>query len=330
MVLIRLLLEHEGVSEILPVSSSLQGRAVHEGDPGVRAGWSDKIPNSLYTSLEEIQEDPPEVVFSALPHLESAKRCSKFVDRSTVIDLSADYRLGDPEHYKSVYGARHPVPEQLSSAVYGLSELSREKLKRASIIANPGCFPTATLLPLVPVIRRFGCRGEIVVTAISGLSGAGRGGGRELNFSERSESCGAYNPGRLHRHLWEIEGQLQHLAQACPVLFTPHTAPLRRGIAATTHLHLNDEVTEEVVEECLSDTFGEEPFIQLCPGEIPKTSQVRGTNRCDIGWRVFGKTVMLFSVIDNLVKGAAGQAIQNMNIRFNFKETMGLPVVGEV
>lgn len=214
--------------------------------------------------------------------------------------------------------------------MFGLAEVYREQVKTADLIANPGCYPTATLLPLLPVVKTFGTRGKIIVNALSGISGAGRKANLNLIFTERTENCNAYNPGRLHRHTLEIEKEVKLVDADASILFTPHLVPLKRGMAVTTVVTLPKPASPADVEDCLSEAYGDESFVRLTPGRIPETADVRGSNRCDIGWHLEGESLMLFSVIDNLVKGASGQAVQNMNIRFGFAETAGLSLAGQV
>lgn len=330
MVLMRLLMNHPDISSILPVSSSRPGTLVSDFDPGLGSNPGDKNPSGNYVSLEEAVSAKPEVVFAALPHLKSAEVCEPFFGKAVVIDLSADFRIKDQEIFKAAYGMIPPRPDLLDRAVFGLAELYRDHVKTADLIANPGCYPTATLLPLLPVVKRFGARGKIIVNALSGISGAGRKASLNLIFTERSENCGAYNPGRQHRHTQEIEKEVKLIDPAGEILFTPHLVPLKRGMAVTTVVTLPRKHTFAEVEECFQDAYGASPFVQLCGEQIPETAHVRGSNRCDIGWHLEGESLMLFSAIDNLVKGASGQAVQNMNIRFGFEETAGLSRFGQV
>ena len=313
-----------------PVSSRRPGTPVSDFDPGLGNDPGKKNPSGQYVSLEEATAAEPEVVFAALPHLKSAEVCAPFFGRTVVIDLSADFRIKDPDLFQAAYGMAPPRPDLLDRAVFGLTEIYRDQVRTADLIANPGCYPTATLLPLLPVVKRFGAQGKIIVNALSGISGAGRKASLNLIFTERSENCGAYNPGRKHRHTQEIEKEVKLIDPAGEILFTPHLVPLKRGMAVTTVVTLPRQVTEAEVEECFQDAYGSSPFVQLCGGRVPETAHVRGSNRCDIGWHREGDSLMLFSAIDNLVKGASGQAVQNMNIRFGFEETAGLSLFGQV
>ena len=330
MILTRFLLNHPEVGTLLPVSSSRSGQPVTAVDPGLGGVLELKNPGNRYRSLEEAAAMKPEVVFAALPHLKSAEICAPFFGKSVVIDLSADFRIKDHSLFERAYGKSPPRPDLLDQAVLGLAEIYTDQVKTADLIANPGCYPTATLLPLLPMIKTFGFKGRIIVNALSGVSGAGRKAKLNLIFTERSENCGAYNPGRLHRHTGEIEEEVRKIDPAGSILFTPHMVPLKRGMAVTTVVDLPQKVSSAAIEACLGEAYENRPFIRLCPGRIPQSGDVRGSNRCDIGWHTEGRALMLFSVIDNLIKGASGQAVQNMNIRFGFDETAGLPLTGEV
>jgi N-acetyl-gamma-glutamyl-phosphate reductase len=332
-VLLRILAEHPEVTCITAASSSQAGSKVRDADPGLPATIEEKIPGGLLVSPQEVMEADLDVVFSALPHLKSAEICAPLFGRTVVIDLSADFRLHDPAVFRKAYGAPVPKPELLRRAVYGLAEWHTDAIMAADIIANPGCYPTATLLPLLPFARKGLLKGMVVANAISGISGAGRKETTDLLYVERSENANAYNPGTSHRHAPEIAQELIAVDGSLSLLFTPHMAPLRRGMAVTTVVELSREVPESgpgSVAEILAEAYEGRPFITLAGSRVPQTRDVWGSNRCDIGWRREGRHLMLFSVIDNLVKGASGQAVQNMNIRFGLAETAGLRLAGEL
>jgi N-acetyl-gamma-glutamyl-phosphate reductase len=274
-----------------------------------------------------------DVVFSCLPHLKSAEMCAPFFGKTVVVDLSADFRLRDPSVFLKAYGAPMPKPELLGRSVYGLSEWYRDPIRNADIIANPGCYPTATLLPLLPLAREGLIKGTVIVNAISGISGAGKKEKADLLYCERAENANAYNPGTSHRHAPEISQELQAAGGPLALLFTPHMAPIRRGMAVTTVAELSRDPLASgagSIEAIYRKYYEGRPFVSLGGGRIPQTREVWGSNRCDIGWRVEAGRVMLFSAIDNLVKGASGQAVQNMNIRFGVDESAGLRSGGEL
>lgn len=337
MILLRLLADHPEVTEILPVSSSQAGSPVRSVDPGLAPSIEAKVPGGLLADMDAAARASGshllDVVFSALPHLASAKACAPFFGASVVIDLSADFRLRDPAVFQAAYGVDPARADLLPRSVYGLTEWYRAKIRTSDIIANPGCYPTATLLPLLPFARAGFLKGTVIVNAISGISGAGRKEKAEYLFVERSENANAYNPGTSHRHAPEIAQELAVADKALSLLFTPHMAPLRRGMAVTTVVELSREPAAsgpQSVEGILRAAYGSCPFVSLAAGRIPQTRDVWGSNRCDIGWRVEGRHLMLFSAIDNLVKGASGQAVQNMNVRFGLPETAGLRTGGEM
>jgi N-acetyl-gamma-glutamyl-phosphate reductase len=335
--LARLLAAHPRIGEVLPVSSSRAGETLASVDPGLRGAGGKLAEDVRLLSLEQAAEREPRVVFSALPHLESARLCAPFFGKAVVIDLSADFRLRDLAAFERAYGEPPVRPDLLPQAVYGLSEWHTEAIQGCDIIANPGCYPTATLLPLLPLLRERLVEGVFYVNAISGISGAGRKAKAENLFVERSETAGPYNPGRSHRHACEIEEQLRAVNPRAGLLFVPHTAPLRKGMCVTTMASLSAEAKalaaselDARIQAAFQGAYGGRPFIVLRGRGLPQTSDVRGSNRCDIGWRREGEVLMLFSAIDNLMKGASGQAVQNMNLRFGFPETAGLPLASDI
>lgn len=328
--LCRLLCRHPEIDTILPVSSSRPGERLWEVDPGVAPGSAKLAAEGRLLTLEEAVAEKPAVVFSALPHLESARLCAPLVGRSVVVDLSADFRLRDRTAFERAYGTPPPHPELLDSAAYGLCEWNRESIRTSNLIANPGCYPTATLLPLLPLAAAGLIEAAVHVTAISGISGAGRKVRAEYLYCERAESAGAYAPGRSHRHVAEMEEQLQRFDREASVLFVPHLAPMRKGMSVTAIVSLRAGVDDRRVEAAFQEAYSAAPCVSLRGGTIPQTADVRGTNRCDLAWRREGRSLMLFSVLDNLMKGASGQAVQNMNLRFGLGETTGLPLDSEI
>lgn len=286
----------------------------------------------LDLTIEE-ELDEVDVVFAALPHAVAAKLLLPFIDRGLrVIDLSADFRLKDATEYERWYRTKHPRPRLLKEAVYGLPELHRREISGCRLLANPGCYPTGAILALAPAVREGLIEGEIVVDSKSGTSGAGRTLGLPLHFSEAGESVSAYALGG-HRHLPEIVQELSLLREEPPlkVTFVPHLLPITRGILSTCYAPLaqgisgSQEKTEERVRQVYGDFYADEPFVQVVDGP-PQTKHTRGNNFCLVHPTVDGRTgrLVVVSSIDNLVKGAAGQAIQNMNLMLGFPETTGL------
>jgi N-acetyl-gamma-glutamyl-phosphate reductase len=331
-VLLRLLTEHPDIQTIYPVSSSRAGASIMETDPGISARSLEKTAASggRYCSPAELPKSGIDAVFGALPHLESAKLLEPHIGSSVVIDLSADFRLKDPELFRHYYGAPPPLPEHLDSAVYGLCEWYRKEIAAADLIAVPGCYPSAALYPLLPLCRDGIVTGPVIINALTGISGAGKKAKTNNLFNERSETARAYNPGKAHRHWAEISSRIADCGgmNSVEISFTPHLVPMKQGMAVSTWTRLR-EADDEAVKDCFRKYYGNEAFIRLRGEDIPETRQVRWSNRCDIGWRREGDALLLFSVIDNLIKGAAGQAVQAMNIRFRLREDSGLSDRGE-
>jgi N-acetyl-gamma-glutamyl-phosphate reductase len=335
-ILLRLLAAHPDVREIIAVSSSQAGQAVRAVDPGLSPAIEVKMSKqggrmaAIAEAIQAASAGELDVVFSALPHLKSAEVCSPFLEKTVLIDLSADFRLKDPTTFAKAYGAAMPRPDLSARSVYGLAEWYTEQIRSTDIIAVPGCYPTATLLPLLPLAKAGIVRGTVIVNAISGISGAGKKEKTDLLYVERSENVNAYSPGTSHRHASEIAQELGAANNGLSLLFTPHMAPLRRGMAVTTVAELAAPVSSDRIAELYRKAYGSRPFITIAADRIPQTREVWGSNRCDIGWRIEDGHLMLFSAIDNLVKGASGQAVQDMNIRFGINECAGLPWGGEL
>lgn len=271
-----------------------------------------------------------DVLFIALPHGKAFELTEKALSMGVkVIDLGADFRLDSKDEYESWYKVKHEQPSLLEDAVYGLVELNREKIKNCNLVANPGCYPTATLLGLAPLLNNKLIEpNSIIIDAKSGISGAGRAANIATLFTECNESIKAYGvPG--HRHTPEIEQELGKIAgENVVVSFTPHLVPMNRGILSTCYGFLRKDVTTEDLIQLYRDYYKDEYFIKVLEG-LPETRWIRGSNLCHIGVRVDKRTnrVIVMSAIDNLIKGAAGQAVQNMNVMFGLKETMGLEFI---
>jgi len=242
-----------------------------------------------------------------------------------VIDFSADYRLKEPADYKQWYNKDHTDLGNLDRAVYGIPELYREQIAGADLVANPGCYPTSAVLGIVPLVREgLIDPHDIIVDSASGVSGAGRSPSQEHHFPERNENFEAYKIGE-HRHMVEIERTLESFMHRdrADVIFTPHLIPMERGILSTIYLKPIKHVSVEHVMQVFAEAYDTEPFVRLRT-HIPRTSDVARTNFCDMTARVVKSRIVVTSTIDNMVKGAAGQAIQNMNVMFGLKETAGL------
>jgi len=267
-----------------------------------------------------------DVVFLALPHTVSMAVAPQFLKNGKkVIDLSADYRL-PAEIYEEWYKTKHTDPENLHDAVYGLPELNRDKIKGAHFVANPGCYPTGVILGLLPVVKAVVDAGlTIIVDSKTGATGAGRKGTIPLSFGEIDENFYCYKANE-HQHMPEMEYILSGVVGAeVQVNFAPHLLPIRRGILSTIYIQHKGLPGENEIHKMYEDHFREEPFVRLRPpGEMPQIQDVAGTNFCDIGIKVARGMLIIVTVIDNLLKGASGQALQNMNIMSGLDERTGL------
>lgn len=279
------------------------------------------------TTIDEVDWSGVDAVFCALPHATTQKVIAGLPERLKVVDLSADFRLEDPEAYKTWYGHEHAETALQKQVVYGLPEFYRDSIKGARIVANTGCYVATALIPLIPILKAGLADPDwIVIDAKSGASGAGRAAKEANLFTEVSEGFHAYSVAG-HRHMGEIDQELSKAAGR-PVMasFTPHLLPQNRGILATTYL----KGEADTIHAHLAERFADEPFVHVLPyGKMPATRHVRGSNHCLIGVvadRQPGRTIVI-SVLDNLVKGASGQAIQNMNLMLGLPETTGLEQV---
>ncbi|MBY0551264.1 MAG: N-acetyl-gamma-glutamyl-phosphate reductase [Candidatus Obscuribacterales bacterium] len=269
-----------------------------------------------------------DVLFLALPHGVSANLVNPdMLAQTKVIDLGADFRLKDPFQYDKWYESAHPAPHLLSKAVYGLPEYRRSEIKKAKLVANPGCYATATILALQPLVSSgLLDSNNIIVDAKSGVSGAGRALSLGVHYNECNENLKAYKVAS-HRHTPEIEQELSAIGgKDVTVSFTAHLVPMSRGILATTYAKVKAGVTEQDLIEVYESKFGDEPFVKVLGGESPETKWVRDSNNCHIAVNVDERTgnAIIISAIDNLIKGAAGQAVQNMNLICGINETAGL------
>ncbi len=277
--------------------------------------------------IQDVDFAAHDIVFCCLPHGTTQETVAALPEHLKVVDLSADFRLADVETYAEWYGHAHLAPELQKSAVYGLTELKRREVAAARLVANPGCYPTGAQLPLAPLLAEGAISARnIVIDAKSGVTGAGRGLREDTLFPEVQDGIHAYGIGR-HRHAPEIEQGLGEAAGApVTVTFTPHLAPMNRGILSTIYVELAEGETADGLRQRLARRYADEPFVHVLPAGAPATRHVRGANRCDIGVaadRVPGRAILV-SAIDNLVKGASGQAVQNMNAMLGVAETTAL------
>ena len=312
------------------------------GHPGVEIGYlSAKLDKQLKISelfprfakrLDLVCEDldlekaaaSAQVIFLALPHKVSCQVAPFFLKKKKiVIDLSADYRLKNTAVYEEYYKAEHKDKENIKKAVYGLPEFFRPQIKKAKLIANPGCYPTVSTLSLAPLLKE-GLIKNIIIDAKSGITGAGRKAALEYHYAHLNGNLFSYKPFD-HQHLPEINQVLSQISRKkTEVRFTPHVIPAERGILATIYADLTKTLSSDKVLAVYNKYYKDEFFIRLFANKLPQLKDVIESNFCDIGFSIEGKKITIVGVIDNLIKGASGQAVQNMNIIMGFKETEGL------
>jgi N-acetyl-gamma-glutamyl-phosphate reductase len=323
--LLRLLTAHPHVNVTAVTSERFAALPVTDSYPGFRNPDLKFEPLHLKTLMKKA-----DLFFLCLPHKTSQKSVASLHRAGKkVIDLSADYRLKSAGVYKKWYNTPHLYSNLLKKAVYGLPEIYRDEIRNASIIANPGCYPVSALLGLSPVIGKgFIDRNSIIIDSKSGTSGAGRTPAQPFMFCEVNESVKAYAI-TVHRHTPEIQQELRFISQKkVNIIFTPHLMPMDRGILSTIYVRLKRKMPLSSVQKLYRDFYRDEPFVRvLGNGVYPATKAVRGSNFCDIS--VFkhdgqGQTLIIVSAIDNLIKGASGSAVHNMNIMYRFEETAGL------
>lgn len=279
-------------------------------------------------NIDQLDWDRYDLIFCGLPHGTTQEVIASIPRDKKVIDLSADFRLRDLAAYEQWYGHAHRAPEMQKEAVFGLTEFYRDEIARARLVACPGCYPTSALLPLAPLAaQKLIETGDIIIDSKSGVSGAGRGLKEGSLFTEVSEAIHAYGVGS-HRHMAEIDQELSRAAGSAVIAsFTPHLVPMNRGILSTIYVKMTQGIGAAGIHQALAARYAAEPFVRILPmGEVPATRHVRGTNHVLIGVvadRRPGRAIIV-SVIDNLVKGASGQGVQNMNLMLGLDETAGL------
>ncbi|MDF1500903.1 MAG: N-acetyl-gamma-glutamyl-phosphate reductase [Anaerolineales bacterium] len=319
--LIRILTEHPEVELGFAVSKTHAGKTLENVVPG---GTAVQLVNYEAALLDRI-----DVLFLCLPHGRSAPLVEQAYSREVrVIDLSADFRLQHADLYPQWYGHEHTHLGLLGEAVYGLPEVFRPKLKAARLVANPGCYPTSVLLALYPLFRSGLACSRVIIDAKSGVSGAGRTPTATTHFVEVSNNLKPYQVGAVHRHVPEMEQFLREWrGEPVSVVFSPHLLPTSRGLLSTIYVSQDEGWDDSDVEQAYSECYRAEPFINLLgTDEMASLAHVNHTNSCAIGWTRAGETLVITSAIDNLIKGASGQAVQNMNVIFGFDETTGLRI----
>ncbi len=327
--LLKILIRHAAVSVRYLASRRVKSpQPIGELLPALRGMESEGLRVHPFRLNEAIQRC--DLFFLALPHGVAMELAPKILRKpaAKIIDLSADFRLRSVARYAEAYHESHRAPALLSKAVYGLPEWRREAIPSARLVANPGCYPTAVLLGLAPLAKEGLLKKQgLIADAKSGVTGAGRSAKEELLFSEVNEDLRAYRV-NAHQHIPEMEQELARLAGATiRLVFVPHLVPLNRGLYATLYAPLTRRITQIQLHSIYRKHYGREPFVRLLPeGSWPQVKSVAGTNRCEIGLKAEPSTAsaIVLAAIDNLGKGAAGQAVQNMNLLYGLPETQGL------
>lgn len=327
--LLRLLLFHEGVEIVCLTSRQAAGKALADEQPRFRGLPRAQELRFVEPSLENLRASGAQFAFLALPHGVAYEFADPLIEAGwRVVDLSDDFRVHDPEVYAAFRDRPHPAPHLLPKAVYGLPEIHRDAIREADLVANPGCYPTSILLPLIPLLKAGCVRPDtLCVASMSGVSGAGRKASIPLLYVECNESVRPYNIPK-HRHLAEVEQELSEAAgQTVIISFTPHLVPINQGIATTIYASASEGAGPDAVDEALHAAYDSEAFVRLLePGSLPDTKHVAGTNYVDIGWVHDPRTdrFVICSAEDNIGKGAASQAIQNFNLMHGLDEHMGI------
>ena len=322
--LIRLLAGHPEAELTVLTSETFQGQNIAEVFPSLN-GVVDLKLRPLYDSITQ----DCSVLFLALPHIVAMDKLPVYLQSDCkTIDLSADYRLKDPKDYSDWYSVTHKHPELLEQAVYGLPELYRQAIQTARFIANPGCYPTSVILALAPLLKTgWVDLSSIISDSKSGVSGAGRKPSLSTHYAEVNEGISPYGLAS-HRHTPEMEQELSALAgKPVRLTFSPHLVPMTRGMLSTVYINLNEPISDEKLVEHYRSFYKDEYFVRvLNPGKFASSQHVRSSNFCDIGLKVDSRNqrLIITSALDNLIKGASGQAIQNMNIMLGLDEKMGL------
>jgi N-acetyl-gamma-glutamyl-phosphate reductase len=321
--LIRLAARHPDIAITALIAKGHAGQALAQVFPHL-GGLG--LPGLIAT--DEVDWTDVDVVFCGLPHGTAHQELIKLPERIRIVDMSADFRLRDPKIYAEWYGGEHGAAHLLDDAVYGLTEHYAEKIKPARIVACPGCYPTAVLLALLPLVKaKLIEAGDIIIDAKSGVSGAGRTLKQNILFAEAGEGLSPYGIGS-HRHVPEIEQELSFASGGTVAInFTPHLVPMSRGELCTIYVRLANASTTDDLRAALGQAYAQAPFVRVvAEGVVPATQHVRGSNYCHIGVfkdRIDGRAIVV-STIDNLVKGSAGQALQNFNLMYGLPETRGL------
>lgn len=322
--LLRILLQHPNVAVSFVTANEQAGKAVGEVHRNLY-GLTDLSFSSAPDKPEGLENI--DCAFLALPHGQAMEIAPRLPAGVKVIDLSGDFRLRDKGEFEDHYGRPHTAMAAQADFVYGLTETNREAIKTARMISNPGCFATATLLGLAPLVANKLISGRVVVDAKTGSSGSGAKAAANTHHPQRMNSFYAYKP-FTHQHVPEIEQELRSVGDwKSELVFMTHSLPVARGIFASIYVEAKQELTDEAVRGIFTDFYRDSFFVRVVKGS-PDINWVKTTNFCDLGFATRGRQLVVFSALDNLVKGAAGQAVQNMNLMFGVEETTGLRLIG--
>jgi N-acetyl-gamma-glutamyl-phosphate reductase common form len=322
--LLRLLLFHPRAEIVFVTANEQVGKAITEVHRNLH-GLTNLMFSSASDNLDEVNN--VDCVFLALPHGQAMDVVPKLASSVKAIDLSGDFRLRSQEEFEKHYKQSHTAMNVQSDFIYGLTETNRDAIKSARLIANPGCFATSTLLGLAPLVSNGVIDGRVIVDAKTGSSGSGAKAAANTHHPQRMNSFYAYKP-FTHQHVPEIEQELRNVGDwTSELVFMTHSLPVARGIFASIYVEARQTLSTAQLHALFEDFYRDSPFVRLVSGS-PDINWVKTTNFCDIGFALRDKQVVVFSALDNLVKGAAGQAIQNMNLMFGLEETTGLMLVG--
>jgi N-acetyl-gamma-glutamyl-phosphate reductase len=322
--LLRILLFHPNAEIVFVTANEHAGKAVSEVHRNLQ-GLTKLIFRTAPQETEALVD--LDCVFLALPHGQAMDVVPRLPGKVKVVDLSGDFRLRDPEIFEQHYGRPHTAMQAQREFVYGLTETNRKAIRGARLIANPGCFATSTLLGLAPLVANELISGRVIVDAKTGSSGSGAKAAANTHHPQRMNSFYAYKP-FTHQHVPEIEQELESVGDwKSELVFMTHSLPVSRGIFASIYVEVKEDLTEAGLSSIFEEFYRDSFFVRLVKGS-PDINWVKTTNFCDLGFATRGQQVVVFSAIDNLVKGAAGQAVQNMNLMFGLDETTGLMLIG--
>lgn len=319
--LLRILLMHGKVEVTKVTSSTFENKPICS----VHKNLKNFTELNFVTEPTEDIANEVDILFFCLPHGVSMSEVPKALGKTKLIDLSGDFRLKDYKMYEKYYKIQHTQKQLLKKSIYGLTEFNKESIKKSDFVANPGCFPTGSLLGLLPLSKEGLIKGNIIVNAVTGSSGAGHLPVQVTHHPERNQNFKAYNIFE-HRHQPEIFQEISKFSSDFNLVFSPHSGPFSRGIFTTSYIFLENEMSEEEIKKIYEKYYKKEFFVRLV--DEVNLNVVKNTNFCDLAFKISGNKVAVFTGIDNLVKGASGQAVQNMNLMFGFNEKTGLMFPG--